>query len=530
MKTKLLIILLVFLQNPLFAKIPDWVKNYGECARFPTQLFVTGFGSAVLNKELDESSCFEAAKKHAARALAEKIFVNIKSTITSFTEENNQQFSQYFNVATETSSNLTISGLDYLQYNDKKHKTYYAFAYASRENLKEFYQFEEEKLLASIEHQFKAGLNFENNNNFNEALKAYFKCQVLFVDLAQIQKIQIGVNSPLDLSILELSDKSQQTISRISKINGAIQKIINRPIKSLDDAAWLLSHSFKKQVSQKNVMVSIQPFSYQETNICSQFSDYFNNILMNEIIRTNEWQINDSLIHTRQSFLPRTMRGNSLSKKTENEFILKGSYWEQGDSLKLFSNLYKKKENKIIASANVFIPQKFITQTNLEIKPENFEMAYKDFKNFNTDEIIGDGLSLDVWTNKGSENLIFRQGETMKVFVQVNMPCYIRFIYHQADSLRVLLYDTLYIDISKVNKKYKIPEEFECATPYGAEVLQICVQNKQFDHLETIYQDERNYLKADLNKIISITRGMKPKKPQEILFAEKRLTITTLQK
>ena len=158
-------------------------------------------------------------------------------------------------------------------------------------------------------------------------------------------------------------------------------------------------------------------------------------------------------------------------------------------------------------------------------------MAYRDFKNFNADEIIGERLSLDDWNNKGFENLIFKKGETMKVYVQVNMPCYIRFIYHQADGLRVLLYDSLYIDISKVNKKYKIPSkyDFECIEPFGVEVLQVCVQNKPFKKLDTVKQGDLDILKEDLEKIIRITRGMKPKKPQEILYAEQRLTITTLE-
>ena len=87
--------------------------------------------------------------------------------------------------------------------------------------------------------------------------------------------------------------------------------------------------------------------------------------------------------------------------------------------------------------------------------------------------------------NKGSQNLLYTEGETMKVFVRVNREAYIRLLYILADGRRTLLHDSYYIDQSKVNRVVEIPDEFECAPPFGAELLVVAARTEKFPLIQT---------------------------------------------
>ena len=168
-----------------------------------------------------------------------------------------------------------------------------------------------------------------------------------------------------------------------------------------------------------------------------------------------------------------------------------------------------------------------LAENNILIKPENFEEAYSELKVFTKDDVAGSQLIVDTWTNHGEENLIYTEGETMNVYVKVNKPCYIRFIYHTADGSKVLLLDNYYIDESKVNKVYQIPQDFECTSPFGVETLQINAQTITFSPLNIKYEGDYAFITDNLEDVIAKTRGFKKK--EEVLLAEKRILITTLQ-
>ena len=148
-----------------------------------------------------------------------------------------------------------------------------------------------------------------------------------------------------------------------------------------------------------------------------------------------------------------------------------------------------------------------------------------DAMEFNKNEVIDGGLSIDAWTNKGKNSLIFRNQEIMNVYIKVNLPSYIRFIYHQADGKRILLLDNYYIDQNKVNQVYKIPYDFEVSEPFGIENLQIIASTEKLPELKT---DENNVIHEQLSVILTKTRGLKIKK-QDALQAETKLTITTVK-
>lgn len=130
-------------------------------------------------------------------------------------------------------------------------------------------------------------------------------------------------------------------------------------------------------------------------------------------------------------------------------------------------------------------------------------------KAFKTDELTGGGFLAEIWTNKGDENLIYTEGEKLKLYVRINRESYIRVIYHMADGSKVLMVDNYYVGSDKVNTVYELPFEFECAEPFGVETLQLNAQTKAFDALNTTQQYGYDFISEKLNDILVNTRGFK---------------------
>jgi hypothetical protein len=109
------------------------------------------------------------------------------------------------------------------------------------------------------------------------------------------------------------------------------------------------------------------------------------------------------------------------------------------------------------------------------------------------------------------------------------MPCYIRFIYHLADGKRALLLDNFPIRGEDVGKAHKIPEEFECASPFGAEVLQVFARTERFEPIETTAIDGYQILAEDLQNFLIAMRGMRLVS-KKTLQAESRVVLTTVER
>ena len=248
----------------------------------------------------------------------------------------------------------------------------------------------------------------------------------------------------------------------------------------------------------------------------SSFARFFKQLLDAKLNEVAEWTVMAQASNPNQV-------GNS-------EYTLVGTYWEQPEEIKFLSQLRRIDDGAVIASAEARVQAAVLEATRLDLKPQNFASAFSDQKHFRKDEIIEGGLRVEVWTDRGAENLVYSEGELMQVYIRVNMPCYLRFIYHLADGSRTLLLDSHYLDQTKVNRVYQVPGEFICASPFGAEVLQVFARTEQpFEPLAVVEHDDYNFLKEDLPMFLAKTRGFKRKQP-ETMQTEKRVVITTMER
>ena len=210
-------------------------------------------------------------------------------------------------------------------------------------------------------------------------------------------------------------------------------------------------------------------------------------------------------------------------------YVLTGTFWKETNEVKLIATL-KDLNGKIVATAEAFIPNSYFETNKINYLPENFEQAYSKMRAFGLNEMIKGDLNVEIWTNKGDDNLLYTEGEKLKFFVRTNKECYLRFIYHLADGQSVLLLDNYYIAENMTNKVVEIPFEFECSEPYGVETLQANAQTVEFPKLATTKTDGYDFINDNLNEVLLNTRGFKKVVSNDVQKAEKRLIFTTMKR
>ena len=84
------------------------------------------------------------------------------------------------------------------------------------------------------------------------------------------------------------------------------------------------------------------------------------------------------------------------------------------------------------------------------------------------------------------------------------------------------------MDEGKINKPFQV-NAFTCTPPFGAEILQLVAQTAEFSELVTKKEGKNEIILDDDRSAIGKTRGMQAKMP-DLLIAEKRINITTLEK
>jgi len=220
-----------------------------------------------------------------------------------------------------------------------------------------------------------------------------------------------------------------------------------------------------------------------------------------------------------------------LAEDSGAEWLLSGTYWEQDEQIKVLANLRNVNTGKPLAGAEAVFDKELLKSPPLDFKPQNFEKALLEQKAFAEGEFVSGQLQVEVWTNKGNENLLFSEGETMKVSVRINREAHVRLLYILADGRRTLLYDDYYLDQSKVNRVVEVPDEFICAPPFGVELLICLASTVPFEKVETVEEDGYLFIKeVSPEAVAREIRGFKKINNKESFQAEAKIVITTMAK
>lgn len=481
--------------SPAFAgPPPDWVKNGGQTPRFPPRTYMVGFAVVDRENELD------SAKAQSAADLAARISVRIESQVSDVQSEKDGQQKYAVAALTKASTDVRLSGLAYETYVGEG-KTY-ALAVISRESGAAGYLKTRTEAARAAQDKLASGEKAETEKRESDALKLYLQVRPLVAEALESDAIVRVLTGQVDEKL------SAELGSAMSAADERVTKLLRRPVSSLRDAAQVLS----LQVAQQNVTSSdrrtVAPLTYGTTTFSSGFGRQF----------ASDFEA---------ALVPALSAGTA-----GRDLTLRGTYAERGDAVRIVIMVNEAQTGKVIASAETEIAKSLIPK-DLPLLPQNFAQALKEQRVLAAGEEVSGSLRLELWTNKGRSNLVYRDKEEMKVFMRVNKPAYVRLVYVLAkqnaggEQLKVPLTQSYYIDATKVNLAVEYPEAFEVSAPFGVEHIQAVAFTDKPEPLPTrkMVVDGEEYEVVGSAELVK-HRGVKVKKA-EAQTSEALVSITT---
>ena len=390
----------------------------------------------------------------------------------------------------------------------KKEGVGYAFAYALKADVIKNYENEIQEFLKNARTQINISANNKSQAKNEEALKMLYRLQTSFREVEHAQAIITTLTGNFDLQNLY---RAEVTAAK-EEVQQKIISILNTDQFSLEDAAYYITRAISLQTEDKSMPISVSNFTFENSPMGSPFSRRFKATIEQKLIAE------DFIVSTKVDDV--------------NDLILYGTYWQENNRIKVITVLRSQQTSRALASSECFIPKTDLSAKNIAFMPENYKNALIAEQQFAKKEVTGGDLNIEIWTGKGTDNLIYEEDELLKLFVRANKECYIRLIYYLADGSKVLLLDNYYIDMAKVNVVYELPYTFQCAEPFGVETLQMNAQNKTFDLLKFTSEYGYDFLTDNMETILAKTRGFKrvSADKEELIKAEKRLVFTTISK
>ena len=468
-----------------------------------TSMLFAGNGEILIGigySELADSFKAEKeAKEQAMADLASQIQARVRAEFENLTVEKKGAVDEYTRSKIRVISDLQIEGVKFEV--RKIEGSVQARAFLNKTEARQIY-FKKCRLeLDELQKRWQFVQQLLNEKKQSEALAQLLEASKIFSELEQNLMIYVALGG-------QNSDAVRPQLTH-AELDQTIHQLSSEKINSISDAVNLLSFRLARQISTA-AEFKIFPFEYEDSGFGSAFSEYLRQELT---ARFGDY------------FKPQS--GSSL------QVLIFGNYWISGNKMILLAQAQGPK-GKMMGSARVELPMELVKQSGVPFKPANFNQAQKDNAYFDAGKLIYGDLKFSAWTNKGSHDLLFKQGEQLKVFVRVSEPAYLRCIYHLANGMRTPLVENFYIGRELVNKTVEITRDYQiiCAPPFGVERLQIFASTEKFPELQLAEQvidgQEYEILAQDLPTFVAATRGFIRKKKNEARAAERVITITTI--
>ena len=512
-----MMVALLLIAGPLAAQ-PGWYREPHK--DFPPSRFLHGSG---IGSGADRAERMQLAEENARSNLIKVIRTRISSEFLAQTTETEQRLEAFTQSRVTSSAQLEVDGIRVERRADQG-GTAYALAVLDRAEGQRLHRAKRERLARELAARLAEAERYEAAGELELALQRYLSCYPLLAARDEAETVLLALGDFSAAAWDELAQATGEAWPRVSAatVSAAVERLTGGDFASLDAVVAALAFRLGGQLPPGRAVIVLPP-SYGETRFTSGFSRYLAQALAPRLA-AGGWR----LVERPAAFQPRSAdhRGE-LARQAGAELVVSGSYVELGSSLKLFLLATEAASGHKVGGVELTVETRLVTQAGLDIRPRNFQQALQDAGVFGQGELVGGHLQVEVWTDRGSEELYLEADERVTLAVRVNQPCYVRLIYHLANGRRALLYDNYYIDQAKVNHAVVLPDTFYVAPPFGVEVLQALASSEPFPALATRDWEGYLVLAEDLPQFVAQTRGLKKQQKTREL-AEMRVTLTTL--
>lgn len=407
------------------------------------------------------------AKQLALSDLQQNLYVYVE---TKTHVERGTQTANYYRLTSKLSSQLQIMGTqnDCLQVNNEHHCTV-----ELGEAQAELYAAKITRLIRQIDELWELTKKSLGNDKFAQLqqlllLHEQLKTIVVVYEL-------LAPNTPIGSPIVSEP-----------QINSALANIQSRP-SNIDELAIAIATPLKQYRR-----IFVKPFTPIESLEVTPFS------------RTLRAKIISHL--------------DVISDRDYAFYELTGNYSYNEKHISIQNNLIAlvKEKNKQIVHAN---SQQLTLGSiaNLDYLPKSLEFDQQLIK----EHIIGNDFKIQIKTNKGSRDLLFEKGQTVKLLVKLSHPGYFYLVGHSQNSQKsqsylVDLNDSSdnqkfihYLGVEQINRWVDIGQ-FDVTAPYGSESIQAFgTLDYPDDKLPTTQFDGTYYLiNGSFSQVARKTRGL----------------------
>ncbi|MGA1646095.1 MAG: hypothetical protein ACO4AV_14070 [bacterium] len=437
----------------------------------------------------------EQAKQEALADLSQNISVEVKSVQTQLSELIGGNFREDASSMIQLESRLPILGAESFVVEDVDY--YSALARLSAQEVKPLYRNQlqqmEREIQQATQQLEKAESNAERETLLQEILEKLgdFKRH-------QTVLLVLGDNDVPKLQITETEIKSQ------------LRQVQNEP-DSLEQAARILTRDMQDRRG-----IYVYPFRTGSSQEITPFAAALRGRLQQQL--------------------------STVRQPDQATLWLYGTYLITDQGLELSAHLTQANNHQIEQSRSLFLPK--MAYQGLEAKPS--QISFEEQLRNNPDLLRKRDFRVSVRSNKGSQDLMFQEGDSLEIYVKPNKPGYFYIVGHtfageepfsylldlqeEADPPRRFVQ---FVNADDVNRWISLGE-FEIYPPLGLEHLQVIASKEDLvQRLPEYHFDagsEFYLVGKDPTDGLAKTRAAKrpKKKSPENYSAEALLTYTSV--
>ena len=171
-------------------------------------------------------------------------------------------------------------------------------------------------------------------------------------------------------------------------------------------------------------------------------------------------------------------------------------------------------------------PENAATGTETRQLPQNAPASKAPETSPATQETVipsGGEISVTCKSEKGRGSVHYKSGQTLRLYLKVSGPCYVRCLYKRADGRVALLDDNRQISAADADKWLEIGRSWKVYEPYGEEWLYVLAQNAPFEALPTSTGGTLAFINLKLEDALATLR----KAGREHNLAESSMMLST---
>lgn len=515
--SKLLWFALLFLFVGEVAAQPDWYQNPGDL--YPVSQYLVGLGAATIEQR---SGRLELAADNARADLVRSIRSSISAEVYSQTTETSRSIAPYRRSHVLATASLEVDGIEIAKRLDAR-GTAYALAVLPRHRGRALHEAKLASLELEISTAYREAQALEASGDRSAALGSLLRLHPSLIRRDEIDAVVLALGGSR-ATVTPTPNHEHGSGGRVTtfEVTASIDRLSETAIESVDDLVAVLATRLSIQMPPGRRAL-VLPFSYGETRFSSAFSRYLVTALENRLT-----SLGLSSVQASDSFAPRSVDlQREIGQQAGAEAVVTGSYLIQGPKVRILAQAWDVDTGGKIGAAEAQIGKSRLAANGLAFLPPNLEQAQRDARAFGHGQLSSGGLQVEAWTNRGTGNVVFTEGEAVTLGVRVNQPCYLQITYHLANGMRVLLYQNYHIGPPLVNQAVALPDTFIVEEPLGAEVLHVFASSEPLPDTPVSQWEGYDVLAEDLPGYVNRTRGLK-RMGATRKMGEMRLVMTTV--